>query len=375
MNDGFFNYSTHVAQNWFERRAFVAHWWRRQADDHRWIPPYYDWIRRSLINLRDPHIQRMRPMFIHLEAIPRMRPANAATTFAHPSFASEQNVGGVLVLSDPRRDDGVGYLAMLDLINHEEPLERLLDAVMEKAVEADIQRLLGPVALTPRWQSGILLNAFDRSPPLGSPYNPPFVPELLETAMTPVRHSHLFHSMPTSSPVPQGPATLTPFDPQRLAADLLPLARACSDDEEFPAVDSIEMLSTLSSWGPFSINGWLALVDGQAVGFVLLQPDHATTMRRAQGGRMPWGALWLALRRKSVARRGRILLGGVEPEWQGRGIGHQLWQQANNYAVAAGWDALTVGPVEDGSRSAAFMSKMGAVPVQQYALYAVELGM
>ena len=95
-------------------------------------------------------------------------------------------------------------------------------------------------------------------------------------------------------PAPSSRANLVPLEPDRLAADLLPLLiAACPAWAGFVPPDAEEAGFLLNWLGQWPLFGWLAEVDLEPVGFVLLQPELAPRLRRGGGGRNPLWRLWL----------------------------------------------------------------------------------
>jgi GNAT superfamily N-acetyltransferase len=215
-------------------------------------------------------------------------------------------------------------------------------------------------------------------PPLHTPYNPPYLPDVLQAGMTPVQETRLYSVNATSPSVaPDGPARLTPLEPPRLAGDLRPLLVAALDTGGlFPPPDEVEAAFVLAWWGVWPLHGWLAEMEHEGawtpVGFVLLQPDLAAPVAWAKGGRSWLRRPWLSWRSRRPATVGRLLAGGVLPEWRGQGIGIQLWRQVLAHAMDAGWRELTAGPLDPESAGASFLTARGATAQQRYLLYASE---
>jgi GNAT superfamily N-acetyltransferase len=208
-------------------------------------------------------------------------------------------------------------------------------------------------------------------PPLHTPYNPPYLADLLASTMEPCAESVLYHqALPPAVTPPAGPARLTPLEPRRLAQDLLPLLVASTvGNEVFPApdVDEAELLLLWLSALPLA--GWVAELQEAPVGFVLVQPDLARLLRRVDGGRNWAARAYAAWRKSAPVRTGRLLFGAVDPAWRGRGVGRQLWQQVLHYACAQGWQSLACGPMAPDSAAAEFLAAVGARPGQRYTLY------
>jgi GNAT superfamily N-acetyltransferase len=371
---GYFNYRANWPTDWWARRTFLRAWWRIYRDDPRWVPPDFPTL-SQLVHRRDnPWLQRVQAQPLYLEAYPRHRERtdfNSGQMVTHGAALFEEPVAAVIVQQDPLRDDGTAYLSLLHCANDEETLERLLGAALEAAAEAGCHRLVGPTGITPLLEAGALQDHFHVLPPLHTPYNPPYLADLLASTMEPCAESVLYHkTIPPAVAPPDGPARLTPLEPRRLAQDLLSLlVESTAGDVDFPAPDAAEAELLLRWLSAYPLAGWVAEMQETPVGFVLMQPDLAQLMRRVDGGRN-WPARAVAAWRKSApARTGRLLFGAVVPAWRGRGVGRQLWQQALHHAAAQGWRSLACGPVTADSAAAEFLAAAGARPGQRYTLY------
>lgn len=371
----YFNFATTVAESGWDRHLFLHHWWRAAAADRRWPPPDYRFLYRSLVRRREPHLQRMAPLPLWLDAVIRRETAESSV-YPTPTGAgwNDRLVAAALALCDPRRTDRGVYLALPVVANDGETLDRLLDSVAQNA--GAHRPLIGPVGLAPAWGAGVLVSHFNLPPPLHTPYNPPFWPELFEGTLEPFAFSAL-HTAPLAA-LPPAPAPMPaalgvgPFDPMRLAGDLFALAAALPAPSHAPAPDAVEIDFLLRSWQVAPLSGLLAVVDGAPAGFALLQPDHGAWRQRAAGGRRLWGRALLALRRNAPVRAGRLLWGGVAPHFQSQGVGRALWHAALAHARRSGWADLHVGPVEQSSPAAGFLAHLGAAPVQQYVTFATD---
>lgn len=370
----YFNYRTYPADSWWEKRTFIHKWWQLQRQDRRWVPPVYATLRRAINAKPTAHLARCTLVPLYLEALPQ-RTSSRGVAGAY----WEEPVAAAVLCFDPRQTDGAAYLALLSCRNDEEALDRLLGAALEEAGHAGYHTLIGPTGLSPWLQSGLLENYFHVTPPLHTPYNPPYLPELMASSLSPWQESVLLHlalspaprslAMANTAPSPAG-VDLRPLAPQSDWATLLPLWQiACAAVGDYPAPDALE-IAFLQSWlAQWPCAGWVAEVRGTAVGFVLLQADLGPAVRRANGGRNPLWQSWLQLRSRQRASAGRLLYGGVLPAWQGRGIGSLLWQQVLQTAQQQGWQALTIGPLLSTAGGTQFLLKRGATRQQRYLTY------
>jgi len=76
-------------------------------------------------------------------------------------------------------------------VNDGEALERLVGAAMEKLWRRVASALL-PTGLSPHLQRRRLTKLFHVGPPLHTPYNPPYLPELMESVLPPFCHQPAF---------------------------------------------------------------------------------------------------------------------------------------------------------------------------------------
>jgi GNAT superfamily N-acetyltransferase len=284
----------------------------------------------------------------------------------------ERTVAAAVALIDPRRQDRTAYLGLLHCINNVDTLGRFLDGAAELLRPRGVRRLIGPTGLSPHLGSGLLQDHWQQTPPLHTPYDPPYLPEMADIVLSPLARSRLYRlNLPDVIPAaPAGRAQLAPLEPARLAGDLLPLlAAACPNWAGSIPPDAAEAGFLLAWLTPWPLFGWLAEVDSEPVGFVLLQPDLAPRLRRANGGRNPLWRLWLAWAGRRPVRHGRLLFGGVLPEWRGQGIGSQLLHQAQMTGRELGWQSLTIGPAPTGAAANKFLAHHGAKAEQSYGLY------
>lgn len=368
----YFNYRLTItpaaeASLW-QRREWLHAWWSIYADDPRWTPPDYRRLARELQPRHNPHLARLRPLLVSVEALYRTGLRTARQDQPVPlSSILERPLAAAVGLYDPRRDDRTGYLALLQTANDREALERLVDGVGDALRPYGVRRILASTGLSPHIGSGIQTDAWDSLPPVGAPSNPPYLPELLTDLTQPHQTGELYRIMvPPDAPATSGPATLRPLDPQHLAGDLLSLwtATAEADGGSFPPPDEAEAAFILRGMGASSLGGWVAETGGRPVGFVLLGPDTATALRRAEGGRRPYRRPLLAAERAlRTPTAGRLFAGGVLPDRRRLGIGRQLWAAALATGLEQGWDRLSIGPVWSES-AAGFLAAQGATVVQ-----------
>jgi GNAT superfamily N-acetyltransferase len=314
-------------------------------------------------------VDRQHPALVWVEALQGKPNSNGEWSqrgLGNPLM--EEAVATAAILADPRRRDGTAHLALLATANDLESLERLLVVAQEQSSGRGRYRLVGPIHLSPHLGQGALMDSFNLSPPLYTPYNAPYLPEVLASGLEPVQSSRLYYAPAHTAPV-TGPAHLRLLHPAEIPTLLPKLLVALDGLGEFPAPDPIEADFLLAWWQVVALTAWVGEIDGAAVGFVLTAPDLGGALRRADGARAWHWRLWWRWRRQRGAQNGRILALAVLPAWRRQGIGRQLWQHARGAAQRHGLHEVSVGPVVDNSAGAHFLIAQGAEPRQRYTLF------
>lgn len=367
MTANYFNYQQHVAASYWDRRHFIRRWWSQQRQDKRWTPPHAAALNALLHPQHTPLLAEGAPLFMHMDGLARRGSSLAS------SAGFETTLATALLLKAPQQAGQTAYLSHFNCVNDLDSLETFFYFLSEKLWERGIHKAIGPCILSPHLQGGVLMDSFNLAPPLHTPYNAPYLPELLQSVMRPIEERHLYHIniKPEARAWPRpAPAQLSPLDPLRLARSLLPLFQAaCTLSDHFPPPDSHAAEFLLRQIMLTPTLAWVARIQRQAVGFVLLQPDLGFALRRADGGRNWLWRSWLYWRRGRPVTAGRLLYMGVLPAWRGQGIGQQLLAHAMDEAERRNWHSLSVGPLPADNWGVMLLRKMGANSLQRYQIF------
>jgi GNAT superfamily N-acetyltransferase len=376
----YYNLRCDLAEGRLDRRGFVHAWWRLYAHEPHWSPPYYPALKAALNPECNPHLKRLSPHLVCLRGVPREARQNAVSgdllNNLGRGMALEAILACALLLYDPRRSDGCGYLALLHCQNTASALEGLLNYAAEQLFPFGARRILGPVGISPWIDSGILVNRWNQTSPAYTAYNPPFLPDQMLKVMEPgpVQKIYRLPVTPISGTPLSKTAELEEIDSSRLAGDLLALlAAAFQTAGDYPLPDSLEAGFLLNWIGHWPQWGWLAKINGQPAGFMLLQPDLSSLLQRTHGGRNVWQRFKLRLGLNQAMRCGRVVLAGVAPAFRRQGIASQMWRHAAQLAQRQGWECLIAGPFPEDSPAANFCTKYGGRPEQEYRLYSADL--
>jgi GNAT superfamily N-acetyltransferase len=288
--------------------------------------------------------------------------------------------------------DQVGFFGFFECIDDQPVADALLTAAADwcRALGHDVLR--GPASFSVNDECGLLVDGFDTPPTLMMPHNPRYYVPLLERGgFTKAKDLWVYQggSEERYVPVPERLARATELIRQRQGITL----RALNMKDFEGEVERIKELYNSAwekNWGfvpmtereidhlaeqfkPVVIPELVPMAekDGKLIGFGIALPDLNVVFRKNRSGRlfpMILKLLW-ALKTRRI-RRARILLLGVLPEHQGKGIDamlyHWIWTKSGErriYWGEAGWI------LEDNPAMNAGLEKMTFRVYKTYRLY------
>jgi len=357
--------------------SFVDLPFRIYAEDPNWVPN----IRRDIRRQLDP---RVNPFFEHAEA---------------QSYLAQQDgrvVGRITVIANELHNqthgDKAAFFGYFESIDEPRVAEALVEVAAAWARERGFDTLRGPMSPSVNHECGLLVEGFDTPPAVMMPHNLPYYEALLEKAgMVAVKNLLAYQGgHPTRyKPVPDRLARATELMRRRLGLTLRPLDMS-RFDEELQTVRRLFNAAWSSNWGfvPFTDHEIahiaaefkpviipelvpIAEKDGEPIGFGVALPDLNEPLMRNRAGRFLPGMIRIfwSLKAKRI-RRARILLLGIDPEFQGRGIDailyHWIWTKAAEnkiYWGEAGWI------LEDNAAMNNALEKMTFSPYKRFRIY------
>jgi GNAT superfamily N-acetyltransferase len=295
-------------------------------------------------------------------------------------------------LHNETHGDRVGFFGFFESIDDQAVAHALLTAAADWCRARGHDVLRGPASFSVNDECGLLVDGFDRPPTLMMPHNPRYYIPLLERAGF-IKAKDLWVYQGGSEeryvPVPERLARATELIRQRQGITL----RALNMKDFEGEVERIKELYNSAwekNWGfvpmtereidhlaeqfkPVVIPELVPMAekDGKLIGFGIALPDLNVVFRKNRSGRlfpMILKLLW-ALKAKRI-RRARILLLGVLPEHQGKGIDamlyHWIWTKSGERGIywgEAGWI------LEDNPAMNAGLEKMTFRVYKTYRLY------
>jgi GNAT superfamily N-acetyltransferase len=358
-------------------KRFIDLPYRLHARDPLWVPP----LRRDVEALLS---RRKNPFFEHAEA---------------EYFIAERHgdvVGRIAAISNRLHNethgDQVGFFGFFECIDDQQVANALFRAVGEWCRTLGHDVLRGPASFSVNDECGLLVDGFETPPTLMMPHNPRYYIDLIERAgFTKAKDLWVYQggSQEQYVPVPERLARATELIRQRQGITL----RALNMKDFQGEVERIKELYNAAwekNWGfvplteseidhlaeqfkPVVIPELVPMAekDGQLIGFGIALPDLNVVFRTNRSGRlfpMVLRLLWMLKTRR--IRRARILLLGVVPAFQGKGVDamlyHWIWTKSGERGIywgEAGWI------LEDNPAMNAGLEKMTFRVYKTYRLY------
>jgi GNAT superfamily N-acetyltransferase len=361
--------------------AFIDLPYRLHAGDSLWAPPLR-------IDMRTRLSRKKNPFFEEAEAIYFLAERDGRVVGRIAAIANRRH--------DKTYDDGVAFFGFFECIDDPAVAEALFCAASDWARDRGYSRLRGPTSFSTNDECGLLVEGFHSPPTVMMPHNPAFYPRLFEgSGFVKCKDLWAFQGDGTK-PVParaQRAAGLIQkrlglairgFDRSRFSTEVEHIKAAYNQAWErnwgFVSMSEHEIDHMAAQFKPIFIPDLVpfAEMDGKIVGFGLAMPDLNEALMSNRSGRLFPAALrllWAVKRRK--IRRMRVLLLGILPEYQGRGIDavlwHWLWDRGQKNGVTWG-EASWI--LEDNAPMCNAAERMGFEHYKTYRLYerAIEAG-
>jgi len=295
-------------------------------------------------------------------------------------------------LHNETHGDRVGFFGFFECIDDQSVADALFQAAGDWCRALGHDTLRGPASFSVNDECGLLVDGFDTPPTLMMPHNPRYYISLIERGGFAKAKDLWVYQGGTEEayvPVPERLARATELIRQRQGITLRPLNMKDFEGE----VERIKELYNTAwekNWGfvpmteheidhlaeqfkPVVIPELVPMAekDGKLIGFGIVLPDLNVVFRSNRSGRLfpvIIRLLW-ALKMKKI-RRARILLLGVVPAYQGKGVDailyHWIWTKSAEQKIywgEAGWI------LEDNPAMNAGLEKMTFRVYKTYRLY------
>jgi GNAT superfamily N-acetyltransferase len=331
-----------------DRTRFIDVEFALNRGHENWVPP----LRFDRMRFMDP---RTNAMFLHTEV----------AHFVAVDEASGKDVGRIAAAYTPRHaeihGEKAGFFGFLETVEDRSVLAALLDAAAAWLGGKGAEILRGPLSYDINGVVGALIEGFDRPPRILMPWNPPWLPPMLEAQGMAGVQDFLSWDIPATG-VPDRLSRIVERVRKKEGISVRTL-RMDDFENEVRLVKDLYNAAWEKNWGfmPLSDEELDDLardlkpvldpemivfgeVDGEVVGFALALPDLNEALIRNRSGRLfPLGLFRFLFRRRWITYV-RVFILGVVPEYRNRGLEilfyAEMFERARRCGYAggeAGW--------------------------------------
>ena len=291
-------------------------------------------------------------------------------------------------------NEKTGFFGFFECENDYEIAGVLWDAARDWLKSRGMERMRGPANFTTNHEIGFLVEGFDSPPVVMMTYTMPYYLAFAERyGLTKAMDVYAYHGYSATGFDPRAErlidriksrasATVRTIDMSHFAAEVATVKKiynaAWSPNWGFVPMDDAEIDHMAKDLKQI-IDPRIVLfveVDGRPVGFSLALPDINQALIRLRGQLFPFGLiklLWL-LKVKKVCTRARIMVMGILPEYQKRGIDTILNFETYRRAREAGYAEGEMSWVlETNEQMIAVAENLGYTRYKTYRMYEVPL--
>jgi len=335
---------------------------------------------------------------LHIGEVQKLTAKNAL--FQHSDIAlylairEEKEVGRIAAVYNKTHldlySDSTGFFGYFDSINDTEVAESLFDAAGKFLREKGLKQMLGPTNLTTNDSVGFLSEGFDNSAKIQMPYNyqyyndlclhSNFIPDLelfayrIEGSKMTLRFRQILQR--SSERLSKRGIRIRAITKSSFSSDIEQLKSVynqCNNRNTYfmplNEAEFAQMAKELKQVVPFDLV-LFAVKDSKIVGYVVAVPDMNQALKHVKQGKLfPFGIVKLLWYRKKITDA-RIMILGVLPEYQGRGIDLMLYEEIRIALLKRDIPHAEASYVMASNREMnAVLNQIGAYKTKSYRMY------
>lgn len=355
-----------------EVRRFIRLPWEIYRGDARWVPPLLSERKRVLDRRRNP-------FFRHSEA----------ELFL--AWRGAEPVGRIAAILYRRHletyRDATGFFGFFECVDDPAVAAALLERAADWLRARGLRRMRGPTSFTINDECGLLLDAYDLSPVVLMPYNPPYYPALVEAWGLRKAQDLYAYRMTVPPAVPERLRRAAESLTERTGVVLRRVDLARFEDE-VDRIHRVHSAAWAENWGAVPLTReevgeiahdlrpivdvdlvWLAEKDGDPIGVSVTIPDLNQALRPLNGRLFPLGFLrFLWLRRRIDAVR--VLIMGVLKPYRNLGVDAAMYALTMQAAIrkAYRWGEMSW-ILESNLPMRRTLERLGATLYKTYRIY------
>jgi len=304
--------------------------------------------------------------------------------------AGDRVVGRIAAITDRLHQeahaDDAGFFGFFESVDDAAVAAALVEAAAGWLRARGKRVVRGPLSPSINEEAGLLVSGFETPSVIMMPHNPRYYPPLLE-GLGFVKAKDLVAFQNTHATLPERLVAATdvvhrrygvrtrPIDMKRFADEVALIKRlfnaAWEKNWGYVPLTDHEIDHLAAQLRPIVVPEIVAFAErgGEPVGFAAAVPDFNVALRANPSGRAFPGLVKVLWASRRITRI-RVLLLGVLPEWQGRGVDALLYRAIWENGRRRGYDWAEGGWVlEDNHAMVNGLARMGFVPYKTYRVY------
>lgn len=241
----------------------------------------------------------------------------------------------------------------IDFVEDKEVAKALLDAVEQWGKEKGMESIQGPLGFNDMDNEGMLVEGFDKLPTISNIYNYPYYPRFMEELGYNKDEDWVQFKFNASQPVPEKIERISKMIAEKYNLRVLTFTKKSEIKKYAKSLFNTLNLAFANLYGYSSlteaeinklIKDYFSFVNPRLICFVVDEADNvvafgisipslSVAFQKAKGKLFPFGFIHI-LRALGNCESIDLLLNGVHPDWQKRGI-HSLYYVEMNKAYIA----------------------------------------
>lgn len=291
-------------------------------------------------------------------------------------------------------DEQTGFFGFLDTPDEYEIAQTLLKVAMITLKKAGMDRMRGPMNFSTNHECGFLVEGFDSPPMVMMTYNAPYQVKLAEKFGLKKAQDLLAYQLTEESGIPPRLQAVVERLKHRSKVTIRQIDMS-NFDRELAVVQEIYDSGWANNWGFVPMDKaefrhmakslkqildprivTIAEHEGKPIGFSLALPDINQALIHLKGRLFPFGLLKLLWHTKirNKINQARMVIFGVIPEYQKRGIDSLLFVETFNRGTTHGYTTGELSWIlESNEMMCRAAEQMGAVPYKRYRIVEMPL--
>jgi len=342
--------------------------------DSKYVPPLNSEM-RSLFSVKNP-------FFMHASARYFIALQNGKKAGRIISFVNKRH--------NEAHNEKTGFFGFFECVNDVSVAGALFDKAVDHLKKEGMDRMRGPMNFSTNEECGFLLEGFDQSPMIMTPYNPPYYNDFSEKyGMKKAKDLYGFiHDFKKNLPekvlrvaamAEKRGITVRPIDKSRFIEEMLIFKEvynsAWQNNWGFIPLTDDEIYYTAERMKQAVVPNLTLIAEdkGTPIGFMGLLPDFNSVLRHMNGNLNPSTMLKALYYSRKITDL-RLLLLGIKKEYRNKGVDALLFREGAAGIVKGGYKRIEFSWIlEDNIAVQRIVETVGGRLYKKYRIYDKEL--